>query len=338
MIRRTSALQHIRVRQSYRNLIWILFPYPCRFFNAFLLVRAGAVAAGTSSVLCSPASKHLHVASHTRLARTIPTLSIPTPFFSPASERTRVFASLQACVRRCNAKLSVSLSGLYHMRRFRHSPKGFSCLKTLFPTAMGLRPRLPVGDSFLVTPFEPRLLRLRLLALRRKQAPNADLPRVGVHLDPPCTGIRTPRKGRTTEGGSGSPAWVSCQGGRNDGPFVDRQRLRSPSVLGGDGVECAPLPTKSPKDRRHVSECMQESSCHRYVGKNSHQEMERRLAVQFEEGIKAVNSTTLLEEPQARDDRHHEMDDPDSNDAQGSAWVSTCAFVGFRFPTRLLKV
>lgn len=237
MIRRTSTLQHIRVEQSYRNLIWVLFPYPCRFFNAFLLARAGAVAAGTSSVLCSPGSKHLQVASHASLARTIPTLSTQTPFFSPACKQTRVFASFQACVCRCNAKLSVSLSGLYHMRRFRHSPKGFSCLKTLFPTAIGFRPRLPVGDSFLLTPFETRLLRLLFLALRRKHAPSADVPRVGVHLDPRCTGIRTPRGGQMRQGGSGSPAWASWQGGRNHGPFVDRQRLRSPSVLGGDGLE-----------------------------------------------------------------------------------------------------
>lgn len=225
------------MRQSYRNLIWVLFPYPCRFFNAFFLVRAGAVAAGTSSVLCSPASKHLHVASDASHARTIPTLSTPTPFFSPACEQTRVFASLQACVCRCNVKLSVSLLGLYHMRRFRHSPKGFSCLKTLFPTAMRFRPRLPAVDSLLLTPFEPRLLRLSFLALRRKLAPSADVPRVGVQLYPPCTGIRTPCKRHTREGGSGSPAWASWQGGRNHGPFVDRQRLRSPSVLGGDGLE-----------------------------------------------------------------------------------------------------
>lgn len=65
--------------------------------------------------------------------------------------------------------------------------------------------------------------------------------------------------------------------------------------------------------------------------------MKRWFAVEFEEGIEEVASTTVLEEPQARDERHHEMDDPDSNDVHGSAWVSTCAFGDLRFPTKLLR-
>lgn len=184
---------------------------------------------------------------------------------------------------------------------------------------MGFRPRLPVGESFVLTRFEPRLLRLRFLALRRGYAPSATAPGVGVHFDLQCTGIRTPRTGQRKERGSGSPDWVSWEGGRMRGPFVDRKRLRSSPVLGGDGVKCASRPLESPKHRSHVGESIEESSYRRYVGQNSHEEMMKVVCSRVRGGIKEFTSTTLLEEPQAQDERHDELDNPDSNDVRGSA-------------------
>eukprot|EP00963_Diacronema_lutheri_P007408 scaffold649_cov347-Pavlova_lutheri.AAC.47 len=192
---------------SYRNPIRILLPYPRRFFNAFL---------------CAQSNDRLRVRRQCLIRRprsTQPLLRRSASFeelhrFHPQLRHERQqtcllfpFSSFQTIEIRFHEKKSRIPPCSFHMRPFRHAPRGFSCLKALLPTAMGPPPPPSRGTCLPSGAFRPPSAHVASASgtLRckttRATPPNArDEP-----MDQWPTGIDAPLYGEAREGVSGSP-------------------------------------------------------------------------------------------------------------------------------------